>query len=139
MCKDVHQFSITCAIVNCMKTRAAVPVSMMDERKRYSLKWSSVYSYFDLVMHLCEINLAFQSRSSRAATEKPKGPNRRSSRAEKEVEEEPVVDSGIRKRSVRPGTAAVKGNVKPSSSFQRMAKETSLHLKHKNKLCLALP
>lgn len=48
--------------------------------------------------------------------EKPKGPSRRSSRAEKEVEEEPVADSGIRKRSARPGTsAAVKGN---TSSFK---------------------
>lgn len=52
----------------------------------------------------------------RAAVEKPKGPSRRSSRAEKEVEEEPVAESGVRKRSARPGTtaAAVKGN--PSTS-----------------------
>lgn len=42
--------------------------------------------------------------------EKPKGPSRRSSRAEREAEEEPVADSGMRKRSARPGTsAAVKG------------------------------
>lgn len=46
----------------------------------------------------------------RAAVEKPKGPSRRSSRADKEVEEEPVADSGTRKRSARPGAAAaVKG------------------------------
>lgn len=110
---------------------------MIDERKQYSLKWSSVYSYFDLKLCIfVSSNLVFQSHPSRAAMEKPKGPNRRSSRAEKEVEEEPVVDSGMRKRSVRPGTAAVKGNVKPSSSFQRMAKEKSLLLK--DKLCLAL-
>lgn len=51
----------------------------------------------------------------RAAVEKPKGPSRRSSRADKEVEEEPVADSGMRKRSARPGTgAAVKGK-HPSS------------------------
>uniref|UniRef100_A0A096MHT3 Nuclear receptor coactivator 6 n=1 Tax=Poecilia formosa TaxID=48698 RepID=A0A096MHT3_POEFO len=50
--------------------------------------------------------------SPRAAVEKPKGPSRRSSRAEKEAEEEPAVDSGIRKRSARPGTsAAVKGTI----------------------------
>lgn len=55
--------------------------------------------------------------------EKPKGPSRRSSRAEKEVEEEPVTDSGIRKRSARPGTsAAVKGNFKHTSSFATMEK-----------------
>lgn len=44
--------------------------------------------------------------------EKPKGLSRRSSRAEKEVEDEPVADSGIRKRSARPGaSAAVKGDM----------------------------
>lgn len=54
--------------------------------------------------------VVFLSGPPRAAVEKPKGPSRRSSRAEKEVEEEPVADSGIRKRSARPGTsAAVKG------------------------------
>lgn len=53
----------------------------------------------------------FLSCSPRAAVEKPKGPSRRSSRAEKEVEEEPVADSSLRKRSARPATsAAVKGN-----------------------------
>lgn len=47
--------------------------------------------------------------------EKPKGPSRRSSRADKEVEEEPVADSGMRKRSARPAAgAAVKGK-HPSS------------------------
>lgn len=56
--------------------------------------------------------VVFLSGPPRAAVEKPKGPSRRSSRAEKEVEEEPVADSGIRKRSARPGTsAAVKGNL----------------------------
>lgn len=62
--------------------------------------------------------VVFLSGPPRAAVEKPKGPSRRSSRAEKEVEEEPVADSGIRKRSARPGTsAAVKG--KHTSSFKR--------------------
>ncbi|CAB1336062.1 unnamed protein product [Coregonus sp. 'balchen'] len=43
----------------------------------------------------------------RAAVEKPKGPSRRSSRAEKEVEEETVADSVQRKRPARPGASAV--------------------------------
>lgn len=54
--------------------------------------------------------VVYLSGSPRAAVEKPKGPSRRSSRAEKDVEEEPVADGGIRKRPARPGTsAAVKG------------------------------
>ncbi|KAJ3586602.1 hypothetical protein NHX12_012998 [Muraenolepis orangiensis] len=40
------------------------------------------------------------------AVEKPKGPSRRSSRADKEAEDEPVADSGMRKRSARPAAAA---------------------------------
>lgn len=60
----------------------------------------------------------FLSGPHRATVEKPKGPSRRSSRAEKEVDEEPAADSGIRKRSARPGTsAAVKG--KRTRSFER--------------------
>ncbi|KAK1898840.1 Nuclear receptor coactivator 6 [Dissostichus eleginoides] len=60
----------------------------------------------------------------RAAVEKPKGPSRRSSRAEKEVEEEPVADSGIRKRSARPGTsAAVKETgASPTQAKRRKSK-----------------
>lgn len=75
-------------------------------------------AFASLVTHHCVIflslsSLVFLSGSPRAAVEKPKGPSRRSSRAEKEVEEEPVADSGIRKRSARPGTsAAVKGKKK---------------------------
>jgi hypothetical protein len=45
--------------------------------------------------------------SIRAAVEKPKGPSRRSSRAEKEVEEETVADSAQRKRPARPGASTV--------------------------------
>jgi hypothetical protein len=42
--------------------------------------------------------------------EKSKGPSRRSSRADKEVEEETVADSMQRKRPARPGAgAAAKG------------------------------
>lgn len=55
----------------------------------------------------------------RAAVEKPKGPSRRSSRAEKEVEEEPAADSGIRKRSARPGTSAA---VKETAASPTQAK-----------------
>lgn len=60
----------------------------------------------------------------RAAVEKPKGPSRRSSRAEKEVEEEPVADSGIRKRSARPATsAAVKETgASPTQAKRRKSK-----------------
>nr|XP_043893542.1 nuclear receptor coactivator 6 [Solea senegalensis] len=60
----------------------------------------------------------------RAAVEKPKGPSRRSSRAEKEVEEEPVADSGIRKRSARPGaSAAVKETgASPTQAKRRKSK-----------------
>eukprot|EP00063_Salmo_salar_P015304 XP_013990139.1 PREDICTED: nascent polypeptide-associated complex subunit alpha, muscle-specific form-like [Salmo salar] len=43
----------------------------------------------------------------RAAVEKPKGPSRRSSRAEKEVEEETVADGAQRKRPARPGASAM--------------------------------
>lgn len=39
--------------------------------------------------------------------EKPKGPSRRSSRAEKEVEEETVADGAQRKRPARPGASAM--------------------------------
>lgn len=81
--------------------------------------------------------VVFLSGPPRAAVEKPKGPSRRSSRAEKEVEEEPVMDSGIRKRSARPGTsAAVKGNFKHPSSFQTKKEYLSLHLS--NRIHLAL-
>ncbi|XP_061836535.1 uncharacterized protein ncoa6 isoform X2 [Nerophis lumbriciformis] len=60
----------------------------------------------------------------RAAVEKPKGPSRRSSRAEKEVEEEPIADSGVRKRSARPGTnAAVKETgASPTQAKRRKSK-----------------
>lgn len=60
----------------------------------------------------------------RVAVEKPKGPSRRSSRADKEVEEEPVADSGIRKRSARPGTsAAVKETgASPTQAKRRKSK-----------------
>lgn len=67
---------------------------------------------------LSSLFVVFQSGPPRATAEKPKGPSRRSSRAEKEVEEEPVVDSGTRKRSARPGTtAAVKGVCQPNKSL----------------------
>lgn len=71
--------------------------------------------------------VVFLSGSPRAPVEKPKGPSRRSSRAEKEVEEEPVADSGIRKRSARPGTsAAVKGNLNtPAALKDRISITTS--------------
>lgn len=62
--------------------------------------------------------------------EKPKGPSRRSSRAEKDLEEEPLADSGIRKRSARPGTsAAVKGNIVTNTTLKK--KHLSLHIRHK--------
>lgn len=76
-----------------------------------------------LVTHTCVVlpslsSVVFLSGPPRAAVEKPKGPSRRSSRAEKEVEEEPLADSGIRKRPARPGTsAAVKGNKKTQNIF----------------------
>lgn len=56
--------------------------------------------------------------------EKPKGPSRRSSRAEKEVEEEPVADSSLRKRSARPATsAAVKeAGASPTQAKRRKSK-----------------
>lgn len=44
-------------------------------------------------------------REARSHTEKAKGPSRRSSRAEKDTEEE-VPDNGQRKRAVRPGSVA---------------------------------
>ncbi|MCI4387127.1 hypothetical protein PGIGA_G00070440 [Pangasianodon gigas] len=44
-------------------------------------------------------------REARGHTEKAKGPSRRSSRAEKDTEEE-VPDNGQRKRAVRPGSAS---------------------------------
>ncbi|XP_015823540.3 nuclear receptor coactivator 6 isoform X1 [Nothobranchius furzeri] len=60
----------------------------------------------------------------RAAVEKPKGPSRRSSRADKEVEEEPVADSGIRKRSARPGssTAVKETAASPTQAKRRKSK-----------------
>lgn len=64
--------------------------------------------------------VVFLSGPPRVAVEKPKGPSRRSSRAEKEVEEEPVADSGIRKRSARPGTsAAAKGNKNTKAIYMK--------------------
>uniref|UniRef100_A0A1A8D2B9 Nuclear receptor coactivator 6 n=1 Tax=Nothobranchius kadleci TaxID=1051664 RepID=A0A1A8D2B9_NOTKA len=59
-----------------------------------------------------------------AAVEKPKGPSRRSSRADKEVEEEPVADSGIRKRSARPGssTAVKETAASPTQAKRRKSK-----------------
>lgn len=63
----------------------------------------------------------FKTGPPRATAEKPKGPSRRSSRAEKEVEEEPVVDSGTRKRSARPGTT-VKGVCQPNTSLSSKGK-----------------
>lgn len=77
-----------------------------------------------LITHSCVVFssllfVIFLSAPPRAAVEKPKGPSRRSSRAEKEVEEEPVADSGIRKRSARPGTsAAVKGKLTSGYKIQ---------------------
>lgn len=56
-------------------------------------------------LHLPLSFLSFFGRDTRATTEKAKGPSRRSSRAEKDTEEE-VPDSGQRKRTARPGSAA---------------------------------
>lgn len=60
----------------------------------------------------------------RPAMEKPKGPSRRSSRAEKEVEEEPVADSGVRKRSARPGSSATvkETGASPTQAKRRKSK-----------------
>ncbi|XP_034028481.1 nuclear receptor coactivator 6 isoform X2 [Thalassophryne amazonica] len=60
----------------------------------------------------------------RSAVEKPKGPSRRSSRAEKEAEEEPAADSSIRKRSVRPGssTAVKETGASPTQAKRRKSK-----------------
>lgn len=90
-----------------------------------------------LVTHTCVVLpslsfVVFLSGPPRAAVEKPKGPSRRSSRAEKEVEEEPVADSGIRKRPARPGTsAAVKGNKKKTECL-------SLHYIHGIATCFLM-
>lgn len=54
-----------------------------------------------LSLHYCPVFY----REPRGPTEKAKGPSRRSSRAEKDTEEE-VPDSGQRKRAARPGSAS---------------------------------
>ncbi|CAB1329232.1 unnamed protein product [Coregonus sp. 'balchen'] len=61
---------------------------------------------------------------SRAAVEKPKGPSRRSSRADKEVEEETVADSMQRKRPARPGAsaAAKETGASPTQAKRRKSK-----------------
>lgn len=61
---------------------------------------------------------------TRVAVEKPKGPSRRSSRAEKEAEEEPVADSSIRKRSARPATttAVKETGASPTQAKRRKSK-----------------
>lgn len=60
----------------------------------------------------------------RVAVEKPKGPSRRSSRADKEVEEEPVTESGMRKRPARPGAsaAAKETGASPTQAKRRKSK-----------------
>lgn len=92
---------------------------MVDEEKQQSPEWHFYLSPSrdNSSTDVCNVAppplcISFLlSGPPRAAVEKPKGPSRRSSRAEKEVEEEPVADSGVRKRSARPGTsAAVKGD-----------------------------
>ncbi|XP_029580834.1 nuclear receptor coactivator 6 isoform X3 [Salmo trutta] len=61
---------------------------------------------------------------SRAAVEKSKGPSRRSSRADKEVEEETVADSMQRKRPARPGAsaAAKETGASPTQAKRRKSK-----------------
>lgn len=56
--------------------------------------------------------------------DKPKGPSRRSSRAEKEAEEEPVVDNSSRKRSARPATSATvkETGASPTQAKRRKSK-----------------
>lgn len=87
------------------------------------------HAFASLLTHRCVIFpslsfVVFLSGPPRVAVEKPKGPSRRSSRADKEVEEEPVADSGIRKRSARPGTsAAVKETgASPTQAKRRKSK-----------------
>lgn len=163
--KDAHQLSPKVCILTCLRCKDtssdhvdvvnAVGMktdSICGRRGKTAQSWVVLYlslSRAELthilaseVTHPCVVLpslsfVVFLSGPPRAAVEKPKGPSRRSSRAEKEVEEEPVMDSGIRKRSARPGTsAAVKGNFKHPSSFQTKKEYLSLHLS--NKIHLAL-
>ncbi|XP_034151892.1 proline-rich receptor-like protein kinase PERK2 isoform X1 [Esox lucius] len=60
----------------------------------------------------------------RVAVEKPKGPSRRSSRADKEVDEETVADSMQRKRPARPGASAAtkETGASPTQAKRRKSK-----------------